>query len=338
MNTPPSTEGTGSLRFYEPLLDHVSHQGVHVGALLEKVGIPHTARDDPSARVRRSQITALWTAARAATRDRAIGLRAAMAAKKRTVGLASYLIDVSDSGADAVERASRCAGLCWTDADLHVESEPGRVVMRLRSAQPSRACVSDSEYRVGLFASLSQKLAVGVIVGRPVELRFAHEAPEHAVEYERILQTPVRFAAGSDSGVFDASSFFEPNPDADPVVRDVIEHRADELLFAMPRNETLAERVRAAVVSSLPEGVPGLEEVARKLRMSPRTLRRRLRQEGGSFQRTVDEARQDLALRELSEGARVEDVALRLGFSDSSGFHKAFRRWVGRSPAGFVGE
>jgi AraC-like DNA-binding protein len=73
--------------------------------------------------------------------------------------------------------------------------------------------------------------------------------------------------------------------------------------------------------------------VADRLKMSARTLRRRLREEGTTHQQLLDELRHHLALRYLNEDKRtVREVAFLLGFADSSAFSKAFRRWTGGSP------
>ena len=79
-----------------------------------------------------------------------------------------------------------------------------------------------------------------------------------------------------------------------------------------------------------------LEDVARNLNMSARTLRRKLREENTSFRQLVDELRQDFALRYLRDtDLTVEDIAETLGFSDAANFRHAFRRWTNASPHEF---
>jgi AraC-like DNA-binding protein len=89
--------------------------------------------------------------------------------------------------------------------------------------------------------------------------------------------------------------------------------------------------------SLLSKGDPGIEAVAAELKMSARSLRRRLQDEGTNYRRTLDELRSALAKQQLrDEGRSVEEVAYALGFSDASAFHKAFRRWTGSSPAEYA--
>lgn len=82
---------------------------------------------------------------------------------------------------------------------------------------------------------------------------------------------------------------------------------------------------------------PDFAALAAQLHMAPRTLRRRLAMEGDGFQRLCDRIRCERAVAALRTGCSVEEVAVRAGFSDSSAFHRAFRRWTGVSPGQFRG-
>jgi AraC-like DNA-binding protein len=79
------------------------------------------------------------------------------------------------------------------------------------------------------------------------------------------------------------------------------------------------------------EGGCEMSSIARLLGNHPRTLRRRLKEEGTSFQVLLDDARREHAMR-LLQTASVTEVALSLGFSETSAFTRAFRRWVGLPP------
>ena len=79
-----------------------------------------------------------------------------------------------------------------------------------------------------------------------------------------------------------------------------------------------------------------LEQIAPRLHMSPRTLHRRLGQEGTSFRRVVTEVRRELAARHLLERQlAISEIAFLLGFSAASVFHRAFKRWTGRAPLAY---
>ena len=99
------------------------------------------------------------------------------------------------------------------------------------------------------------------------------------------------------------------------------------------RGTAVSGHVRELVLGELRSGNPGLAFIAEKLHISARTLRRRLAAEGTTHQEIVDDLRRELADRYLlDEGLAVSKVAVLLGFSNASAFHRAFKRWFGTSP------
>ena len=76
--------------------------------------------------------------------------------------------------------------------------------------------------------------------------------------------------------------------------------------------------------------------IAPRLHMSPRTLHRRLEEEGTSFRQVLTEVRRELAARHLSERRlAIGEIAFLLGFSEPSAFHRAFKRWTGHGPLSY---
>jgi AraC-like DNA-binding protein len=86
----------------------------------------------------------------------------------------------------------------------------------------------------------------------------------------------------------------------------------------------------------LGRGMAGLEAVAAQLGVSAPTLRRKLAAEGTSFREVREQLLRDQAVASLVRGGEsVEELALRLGFSEASAFHRAFKRWTGSSPGSY---
>jgi AraC-like DNA-binding protein len=84
---------------------------------------------------------------------------------------------------------------------------------------------------------------------------------------------------------------------------------------------------------------PTLESVARDLHTSSRTLRRRIKEAGSTFQTMLDELRSESATRMLKDRRlSIENTASRLGFSTTSAFYRAFKRWHGTTPATYRSE
>src|SRR5260221_2768023 len=99
---------------------------------------------------------------------------------------------------------------------------------------------------------------------------------------------------------------------------------------------TLAAGLRRRLCQPLPGGAQDFEGRAAELNMTSGTMPRRLHEEGESYQSIKDQLGRDLAISYLSHSSRsVMDIALELGFSERSAFHRAFRKWTGASPGEF---
>ena len=105
-------------------------------------------------------------------------------------------------------------------------------------------------------------------------------------------------------------------------------------LLVKYRDETsCSERIRRLLRRHLSDGLPTLDEVGEVLGMTPQTLRRRLRDEGQCYQGLKDSLRCDAAIEYLARAdLSLQDVAIRVGFSELSTFHRAFKKWTGLPP------
>ena len=134
---------------------------------------------------------------------------------------------------------------------------------------------------------------------------------------------------------FPRAVFDEPLPQADSHTLQMCIAQCDLL---MQRNEQ-RRGITAVVRSNLfreSGGFPSLSEVAAELDVHPRTLRRQLTDEGTSFRALLSEARSALAVDLLCNvGLNVEEVSKRLGYTDTSTFCHAFKRWHGVPPSAY---
>ena len=110
------------------------------------------------------------------------------------------------------------------------------------------------------------------------------------------------------------------------------EEQCRKLLAARKARSGLAERVRDRILRQ-PGHIPDMNAVAGELLLTPRTLRRRLLDEGTSYKALTDEVRETLAEELLSAAnLSVEQIAERLGYSEAASFIHAFKRWKGQPP------
>ena len=106
------------------------------------------------------------------------------------------------------------------------------------------------------------------------------------------------------------------------------------ILAELPATDDLISRLEQFVVDALRNDGAGLSAAARALGMSTRTLQRRLQERGIVYDRLVDELRRRLSQKYLADpGLSLGEIAYLLGYSESSAFNRAYRRWTGRTPS-----
>lgn len=172
----------------------------------------------------------------------------------------------------------------------------------------------------------------------PIPLRrltFRFRKPGAAEPFVAIFGVCPDFDAASNLATFDARYLDQPLPRADRQTVALCEAQCRELVARRRTRTGLAHEVRDRLIRV--GGAADMDQVARELNLSPRTLRRRLEEAGTSYRALLDEVREALAEEMLATGAlSVEDVAIRLGYAEGSSFIYAFKRWKGTTPAAYV--
>jgi AraC-like DNA-binding protein len=174
----------------------------------------------------------------------------------------------------------------------------------------------------------------------PREVHFVHTDPGggSAAEYGRVLGAPVRFGVNRHAIVLDAGQLALPFVEADAVLGRILDQHLERALAALPAmaTDSFPAQVRRVLADSLASAEPSAEVVATRLRVSVRTLNRRLAAEGESLRGLRDAVRHELAVAQLGDPRlAIGEVAFLLGFSESSAFYRWFRRVEGVSPGAF---
>jgi AraC-like DNA-binding protein len=168
------------------------------------------------------------------------------------------------------------------------------------------------------------------------ELWFKHSAPPYAAEYEKFFGVPVCFNRPKHALLFERALLDRPLEGAFPALHRQAEYLVERRITQMPRRDGAVAAVDR-LLGEHPELLGrGIERVADALGMHPRTLQRRLREEGKTFAAVLAQARFRAASEMLKNGDDdIELISERLGFSDRRSFTRAFTRWAGTSPSVF---
>jgi AraC-like DNA-binding protein len=167
----------------------------------------------------------------------------------------------------------------------------------------------------------------------PKAIHFTHKEPAYRAEYERIFSVPLFFGSHMNAILIDEAFLSLRLQDANPYLSQILKARADELLDNLKSSKSIRSQVESLLLPILRTREGSMDNIANKLGVSRQTLFRRLKAEGVTFEKLLDELRHKLALRYLKEKKiSVTETAYLLGFSDPAAFSRAFKRWTGSAP------
>jgi AraC-like DNA-binding protein len=145
----------------------------------------------------------------------------------------------------------------------------------------------------------------------------------------------IEFDAVDNRLCFDTELVNKPLTTANPNLARINDQTVIDYLARFDR-ASIAMQVRSKIIDQLPDGIPRQDHIAGSLNLSLRSLQRRLREEETSFKDLLENTRQTLAGQYLRESHRsIGEITYLLGFSESSNFTRAFKRWTGMTPAEF---
>ena len=323
-----------SSRLVVPIVTHLERLGHSPGELLQRAGLSLAEITSPGGRVPHERAMRFWELAVAATGDRQLGLHVAQQVEPGVMDLIEYLARCSRTLGESLARTSAYFRLLHDRVEFQVELAGDQAILR-NQVPPGLATTP---------AYVENALASAIVMARrmtrqpiPVDaVYFRHEAPPDTAGYREVFRGPVSFGAPVDAVLIPRSALDFELLQADSALASILERHVKLLLGSSPGPPTLQGRIARLLGSELAVWHPGASHVARKLAMSPRTLRRMLREEGCSFRDVLSDVRRELAFRYLRDPeVPIGEVAFLVGFSDANAFHRAFKRWTGRTPSEF---
>jgi AraC-like DNA-binding protein len=260
-----------------------------------------------------------------------VGLQAARTWSPGDGGALDHAVCSAATVRDAIYAARRYIRLVSDVVGVDLIVANGEAQIRLERFAPMPRVAID--FHVGSIFRLFRCIwGSGAMEGARV--LFALPAPADTEEYRRTFEgLPVEFDAEFSGFAFDARYLDTRLSSADFRLHDVIRIHLEQRLQELPQTWSLTGWIESAIAAELPQGPPSVNRIATRLRMSTRTLERRLEREGTTFSDLLEDLRRRLALRYVAnQGIPLGEVAFLLGFSHTTGFHRAFKRWTGETP------
>ena len=317
------------------LIDFATTRGADRAILVERANIDEHLLRDPDNRLALQHYVTLLRLAQSMTDDPALALHFGEEVGMSKVSIVGLVMEASATMGEAFLQLQRYGRLAAEIQDVasgpRFELVPkyGKLFMVDRRQHPNAVPELTEIAFVSLVCGPRRFLS------RPhvLSVHVTHSAPAYAAEYERIFECPVHFSAEWNAMQLHPQIAEWEVAQHPRYVFGILAKHADGLLGKMDAERTLRGRVETLLLPVLHRGNVNADTIAAQLGFSRQTLFRKLKEEGTTFTRVLDDLRQRVAKSYLEgPSASVNETAFLVGFSDPASFSRAFKRWTGRSP------
>jgi AraC-like DNA-binding protein len=312
------------------VLDRLAALGIDFAQVLSRAGVPSSRFQSSKAALTTREFFAFWRAVEALAGTPDVGLKLGSAAEPYQFDVPSLAALHSPNLGEALMKVARYKRLCLPE-EMRVDVEGGEARIGFQWL-----CADERLPPMlidGVFAHLVALAHQGT--GKPLTPLRVELARRRSNEtmLKRHFACEISFDAPADILVLDEAALERPflsrNADLYEVLLPGLEAALHERLGAV----TLADDVKSILQRSMRGERPSVEKVADAMRMSPRTLQRRLAEHDTSYQKLLDDVRDNMARRLLLDtDLDTGEIAFLLGFDELNSFTRAFHGWQGATP------
>ncbi|WP_075122883.1 AraC family transcriptional regulator [Burkholderia paludis] len=312
----------------------LNRYGVDAGPIFRAFHVDTAIANDPMSRLPVDTVTRLYKACVDVTGDPYFGLTVARFIHISNLHALGFGLAASSTLMDFLKRVERYFKLASQVGEVALQQRDDEVVMRVEHL--TTVCGETEDAFLG-FLVLSMRMLHQQDFN-PLHVAMRHPAPPQGDDaYVRLFRAPVTFDAPCSALTLPMSALQQPLAGACPELALHNDSLAREYLARLDKGDVVAA-TRQKIIEFLPTGECTRDRVAHAMLMSASTLQARLARHDRSFQSLLDETRKDLACQYVLQPIRsITEITFLLGFTDSSNFTRAFKRWTGHSPSDFRG-
>lgn len=326
---------TVAAHYLNALLVTAESLGASRKMLCLRADIPVDCGSDPDQRFHMSKLLFLLKLIAKTCNTADIGLIAGGRMQPQTLGILGLLGQCAKSVGHCFELwlPYRYALLHSGNTDIAYSDD----VVRLTWYPLSKKYIED-RYLVDVFFStwIAMTKTMFGVEFKPIEVFLTYPKPANTEMIRHYYGANVTYNYDQNAVVISRSIMEQSNPQHIPDIMRILEAHARESHERHATAFCTSQQVKLALLKLLPIKKATIIQVAEALQLSERTLQRRLKEEGAVFNTLLRELRQALAEEKLHDGCySITEIALSLGYNDSSSFSKAFRQWTGQNPSAF---
>lgn len=314
------------------VLQGAARSGVNIPQLLVSCGIPRSLLEQPESRIERDTFIKLLTLIMHQTQDEFVGLGQGRKSKPGTFSMMAHAVVNCSTLGKAMQRGIRFYEMFDLQMvpDLVVEDGRAMLTCRVDNRLDFREVIIESMFL------LSQRF-MGWLIGKPMVLETVEfDFPDTDPERHILFGCPIAFSAPANRMIFSADYLDLPLVQNELSLSRFLKDSLAQLLQGDVQQMGLPAQIRALLSKEYGHNFPDFSEVCEALNMTPQTLRRRLKDVNTSYQQIKDDIREEASVYYLSKPElSIDEIALLMGFSEASSFHRAFKKWTGKTPSVF---
>lgn len=303
-----------------------------VDGVLQDAGLTRRDLADPDARLPYRSVLKFLDGAVAVSGDASYALRLGASRDIRDRGILGFIGLNSPTLMEAINNLLRYRKVSGQNDEFEVERTGTQVTVRFREVNAAlRPLRNHSDYLAGSMVRIARDLVRKRIV--PVRMEFCHARPEQPVAYAEILDCPVEFEATWDALIFAEETTRLPIDAADDKLLRVLKSAGDRIVGSPNEKVDLVRDVEQFIVDNLHKGSVTLDNMAKALGLTSKTLERRLAAREKTFAGLLDDVRHRTARHFLEEtDLRIFQIAYMVGYTEAAVLVRAVKRWTGLTP------
>lgn len=334
LHSPALTEPASMHSWAVVIAQALEQAGVDSQALFAQAGVEYKLAVNPYLRVPTAKMNRLFQLSVAATGNPCFGLDMEEFIHPTTFHALGYSLFASSTLHDYCERLVRFFRIASDNCRHHIEESAEGFRLRIEVLVPNLSFESQDGWSAALLKFARSMYKPGF---NPVRVQLKRPAPEPSVRqrYEDYFRCPVEFGCNEWALHFSTGDMLATLPGANHELALINDRVVMDYLARLEKSD-LVNQVRTHIIKLLASGNCSKEMVAARLHMSARNLQHKLDLLGTGYQEILDQTRQDLAIQYMAgQHNSISEITYLLGFSDTSNFARAFKRWTGVSPSEF---
>ncbi len=316
-------------------LNQIERYGVTKKDILKYAKIPEDTLNSPDNKLLGEEVRRLIGALVEQTQDKDIGLKQGSLLLKGFSNILGYILMNCDSIAKGWEKYVQYEKLVDETSKCSFKIENGLAYLYNTTIDEHLKDIRQFEdFKIAGILSYI-KLLTGKNL-KPKKVLFTYSKPKDTEEHLRIFDCHLLFDQNDSAIIFDEEALDIKILDSNEELLSFLEEHVKDFYVELEEKDGYTKKVQDILLEEIKATLPSVAFIAKQLSMSVRSLQMHLKKENTSYRKITEEIRKQLAEKYIKDNVvSIDEISYVLGFSESSSFCRAFKKWTGLAPSAY---